>query len=102
VKPEITASKNKRKVASPLSTEIHLITSSDEDARKEYFITFSKTCSSIKTKLVKSPHSTTELVVSLMINHEEHLIRALSDTVAKSSSILETYTSATIPFNQIG
>jgi hypothetical protein len=37
--------------------------------------------------------SITELVVSLIVNDEEHLLRALADTGAKSSSILEAYTS---------
>jgi hypothetical protein len=40
----------------------------------------------------------TELVVSLIINNQEHLLRALSDTDASSSSILEAYTSAILPF----
>jgi hypothetical protein len=35
--------------------------------------------------------------VSLIVNHEEHLLRALADTGA-SSIILEAYTSATSPF----
>jgi hypothetical protein len=42
--------------------------------------------------------SITELVVSLIVNNEEHLIRALADTGASSSSIFEAYTSATLPF----
>jgi hypothetical protein len=33
------------------------------------------------------------LVVSLIVNNEKHLIRALADTGASSSSILEAYTS---------
>jgi hypothetical protein len=36
----------------------------------------------------------TELVVSLIVNNEEHLLRALADTGASSSIILEAYTSA--------
>jgi hypothetical protein len=32
--------------------------------------------------------------VSLIVNNEEHLLRALADTVASSSIILEAYTSA--------
>jgi hypothetical protein len=35
--------------------------------------------------------------VSLIVNDEEHLLRALAD-VGASSSILEAYTSATFPF----
>jgi hypothetical protein len=42
--------------------------------------------------------TTTELVVSLIVNNEEHLLRALADTGASSSIILEAYTSATLPF----
>jgi hypothetical protein len=34
------------------------------------------------------------MVVSLIVNNEEHLLRALVDTGASSSSILEAYTSA--------
>jgi hypothetical protein len=37
------------------------------------------------------------LVVSLIVNNEEHLLRALADTGASSSIILEAYTSATFP-----
>jgi hypothetical protein len=47
-----------------------------------------------KIKLAKSSHPTTELVVSLIVNNEEHLLRALADTGASSSIILEAYTSA--------
>jgi hypothetical protein len=36
---------------------------------------------------------TTELVVILIVNHEEHLLRELADTIASTISILETYTS---------
>jgi Leu/Phe-tRNA-protein transferase len=53
---------------------------------------------SIKTKLIKSSHPTTELVVSLIVNNEEHPIRALANTDASSSIILEAYTSAIFPF----
>jgi hypothetical protein len=49
---------------------------------------------SSKTKLAKSSHPTTELAVSLIVNNEEHLLRALDDTGASSSSILEAFTSA--------
>jgi hypothetical protein len=38
----------------------------------------------------------TELIVSLVFNNEEHLLRALADTGASSSIILEAYTS--VPF----
>jgi hypothetical protein len=56
--------------------------------------TSSKPFSSSKTKLAKSSHPTTELVVSLIVKNEEHLLRALADTGASSSIILEAYTSA--------
>jgi hypothetical protein len=56
--------------------------------------TSSKHFSSGKTKLVKSSHPTTELVVSLIFNNDKHLLRALADTSASSSIILEANTSA--------
>jgi hypothetical protein len=95
LRPEKTASSKKRKSESILSTEINLTTSSDEDTSTEYFFTSSKPFSSSKTKLAKSSHPTTELLVSLIVNNEEHLLRALADTDASSSTIiLEAYTSA--------
>jgi hypothetical protein len=82
-----------RKTEPLLSTEINLTTSSDEG--EEYLFTSSKPFSSRKTKLAESSHPTTELVVSLIVNNEEHLLRALADTGASSTSIiLEAYTSA--------
>jgi hypothetical protein len=56
--------------------------------------TLSKPISTSKTKLAKSSHSTNELVVSLIVNNEERLLRALADTGASSSIIHEAYTSA--------
>jgi hypothetical protein len=47
---------------------------------------------SLQNNLIQQP--STELVVSLIVNNEEHLLRALADTVAISSIILEAYTSA--------
>jgi hypothetical protein len=47
-----------------------------------------------KAKDGPGSHPTTELVVSLIVNHEEHLLRALADTGASSIIILEAYTSA--------
>jgi hypothetical protein len=44
-------------------------------------------------KLAKTSHLTSELVVSLIINNEEHLLKALADSGASSSIILEDYTS---------
>jgi hypothetical protein len=69
-----------------LSTEINLTTSSDEGENKEHLFTSSKPCSSSKTKLAKSSHPTTELVVSLIVNNEEYLIRALADTVVPAAA----------------
>jgi hypothetical protein len=56
--------------------------------------TSSKLFRSSKTKLAKSSHPTNELVVSLIVNKEEHLLTALTDNGASSSIILEAYTSA--------
>jgi hypothetical protein len=47
-------------------------------------------------KLVENSHPTTELVVTLNVNHEEHVLRALADTGASNSIILEAYTSKDI------
>jgi hypothetical protein len=60
--------------------------------------TSSKPFISSKTKLAKSSHPTTELVVSLIVKNEEYLIRALVDTGVSSSIILDAYTSAIFPF----
>jgi hypothetical protein len=89
LKPEKTASSKMRtrKTESILSTEINVTTSSDEGEESKPF-------SSSKTKIAKSSHPTTELVVSLIVNNEEHLLRALADTGASSSIIIEAYTSA--------
>jgi hypothetical protein len=77
-----------RKAESILSSEINLINSSDEGG--EYLFTSSQPFRSSKTKLAKSSHPT---IMSLIVNHEEHLFRALADTGA-SSIILEEYTSS--------
>jgi hypothetical protein len=63
-KREKNASSKKRKAESIFSTEINLTTSSDEGEKKEYLFTSSKPFRSSKTKLAKSSHPTTELVVS--------------------------------------
>jgi hypothetical protein len=96
LKPEKSASskQNTKEGWTILSTEINLNTSSDEGEKQEYLFTSSKPFSSRKTKLAKSSHPTTGLVVSLIVNNEEHLLRALADTVASSSIILEAYNSA--------
>jgi hypothetical protein len=80
----------RRKAESLLSTEINLTKSSDED--EEYFV-LPSTISNTSNKLVKTSHPTSELVVSLNVNHEEHVLRALADTGASSSIILEAYAS---------
>ena len=58
---------------------------------EEYFL-FPPTISKSSTKLVENSHPTTELVVTLNVNHEEHVLRALADTGASSSIILDSYT----------
>jgi hypothetical protein len=45
---------------------------------EEYLVTSSKLFSSSKTKLAKSSHPTTESFLSLIVNNEEHLLRALA------------------------
>jgi hypothetical protein len=87
---EINVLKRQLKTEKTASNEINLTTSSDEAAA--YLFTSSNPFGYSKTKVAKSSHSTTELVVSLIVNHEEHLFRALADTGA-SSIILEAYTS---------
>jgi hypothetical protein len=52
-------SSKKRKAESILSTKINLTTSSDESENKEHFFTSSDSLSTIKTKLEKSSHPTT-------------------------------------------
>jgi Aspartyl protease len=91
LKPAKTAASKKRKVESLLSTEINLTTSSDED--EEYFATSPNFFRSSKPKLAKTSHPTSELVMSLSVNQEEYLLRALADTGASSSIFLEAYTS---------
>jgi hypothetical protein len=93
--PEKTASSKKRKAESILSTEINLTTSSDEDKQQEYLLLL---LNPLSLGELSYQHLTqqisTELVVSLIVNNEEHLLRALFDTGASSSSILEAYNSA--------
>jgi hypothetical protein len=67
-----------KETESLLSTEINLTTTSDED--EEYFPFFSSLTRMKSNKLAKSSHPTSELVVSLNINNEEQLLRALADT----------------------
>jgi hypothetical protein len=81
LKPVKTENPKKRKAESLLSTEINLTNSSDE--MEEHFL-FPPTISRSSTKLVENSHPTTELVVTLNVNHEEHVLRALADTGASS------------------
>jgi hypothetical protein len=90
LKPVQPENPKKRKAESLLSTEINLTNSSDE--MEEYFL-FPPTISKSSTKLVDNSHPTTELVVTLNVNDEEHVLRALADTGASSSIILKAYTS---------
>ena len=80
-----------RKAESLLSTEINLTISSDKD--ENYFPFFSRLTRIKSSKRSKTSHPTSELVVSLNINNEEQLLRALADTGASSSIIPESYTS---------
>jgi hypothetical protein len=70
MKEQLDTKKNpdskKRKMESVLATEINLTTSSDED--DEYFPFLPSYCRNKSTKLAKTSHRTTELVVSLQIN----------------------------------
>jgi hypothetical protein len=81
----------KRKIETVLSNEINLTTTSDED--EEYFPFFYSLHRIKSNKLAKTTHPTSELVVSLKINNKEYLLRALADSGASSSIILEDYTS---------
>jgi hypothetical protein len=74
---------------------INVTTSSDKGEQLKYFSISCNSINSCKTKLENhfTKQTITELVVSLIVNNEEHLLRALADTSA-SSIILETYTSA--------
>jgi hypothetical protein len=78
-----------------LPTEIDLTTSSNEG--KEKFLVLLSILVlaklSLQNHLTQQPSS--ELIVSLIVNHEDNLHRALAVTVASSSIILEAYTSAT-------
>jgi hypothetical protein len=59
---------------------------------EEYFV-FPPTISKSSIKLVENSHPTTKLVVTLNVNHEEHVLRALANTGASSSIILVSNTS---------
>jgi hypothetical protein len=97
LKPEKIAINKKRKSESLLSTEINranlsLVLMMVSIRSAFLFLLNHLVLERLSSK--KSSHPTTELVVSLIINHEEHLIRALADTAARSSIILEAYTKA--------
>jgi CRISPR/Cas system CMR subunit Cmr6 (Cas7 group RAMP superfamily) len=71
----------KRKTELLLSTEVILTTTSDED---EEFLPFFSSLTRMKSnKLAKTSHPTSELVVSLNINNEEQLLRALAVSFLK-------------------
>ena len=78
-------------VASLVSTEIHLTTSSDED--DNYFPLFSSLNWIKSKKQAKTSHSTSVLIVSLHMINEEHVLGALANTGASSSIIVDVYTS---------
>ena len=86
LKPAKAENPKKRKGESLLSTEINLTNSSDE--MEEYFL-FPPSISKPSIKQVEKSHPTTELVVTLKVKHEEYVLRALADTGASSSIILE-------------
>jgi hypothetical protein len=71
-----------------LFPEITLTTSYDEHDDEHYLFTFSIPFSSSKSNLAKSSHPITKLVVSLIVNNEEYLLRALADNGNSSSIIL--------------
>jgi hypothetical protein len=98
LKPEQNASSKKRKAESILFTEIISTNRSDESENKEYLFTSFKQFSSNKTKQAKSSHPTTELIVSLILNHKEHLLRALADTIP----FIKTYDSNTTIWSTMG
>jgi hypothetical protein len=62
---------------------------------EEYFL-FPPTINRPSRKLAENSHPTAKLLVTLMVNHEEHGLTALADTGASSSIILEAYTSKDI------
>jgi hypothetical protein len=81
-------------LSSLFSFEINFTNSSDEDEQHEYLFFSSRPFSSIRTKLEKSSQPTTESVMSLTVNNEENLLKALADTYTSSIIIFEAYTSA--------
>jgi hypothetical protein len=96
-----SASIKKRKAESLLllSTEIKLTTSSDEGEELEYFFIF-LLIPVVPAKLSWKNYLTkqwfTEIVMRLIVNNQEHLLRALADTGTSSNFILEV--STPVPF----
>jgi hypothetical protein len=90
LKPAIAETPRKKNAESLLSTEINSTNSSDK-MEDYYFIPPAN--SRIHTKSVENTHPTTELVVSINGNHQEHMLRALADTDASCSIMFEAYTS---------
>jgi hypothetical protein len=58
----------------------------------EEYVLFPPTISRPSIKLVENSLPTTELVVTLNVKHEEHVLRAPADIGFSSSIILEAYT----------
>jgi hypothetical protein len=61
--------------------------SSDKDINGEKYFISSKPFSSHKTMIEELAHSTIKLVLSLIVNNEEDIIRELVDTGANSNII---------------
>jgi hypothetical protein len=61
------------------------------DDNKEYFVSSPSGFRLNNSKLTKISDPASELVVSLIVNQEEYLLRALADTGASTNSILEGY-----------
>jgi predicted transcriptional regulator len=71
-----------------LSIEVSLTHRSKEDAKNFVASIISFTdCN----KPIKITPPTSELVVNLNVDHEEHLLRELADTGTSSSKVLESY-----------
>jgi hypothetical protein len=85
-----------RKAEFILSTDNNLNTNNDENENRGTVVLFLNPL--VLTKLSEQNHLTqqliTELLVSLIVNNEEHLLRALADTGDRSSIILEANNSA--------
>jgi hypothetical protein len=60
--------------------DINLTSSSDEDDEEEEYVLTLPTTLSHSDKLAKTIHLISEFVVSLDVNREKHLLKALADT----------------------